>query len=65
MEELKLIKVKEFDSGRIKELEKGKEEKEIKREKIDEIRLQKEVEFEKLVKENVRDFKELRNFEVL
>lgn len=39
MEELKLIKVKEFDGGRIKELEKGKEEKEIKMEKIDEIRL--------------------------
>nr|XP_011732388.1 HMG box transcription factor BBX isoform X5 [Macaca nemestrina] len=65
MEESKLIKAKESDSGRIKELEKGKEEKEIKREKTDETRLQKEAEFEKSAKENVRDSKELRNFEAL
>ncbi|XP_055116291.1 HMG box transcription factor BBX isoform X6 [Symphalangus syndactylus] len=65
MEESKLIKAKESDGGRIKELEKGKEEKEIKMEKTDETRLQKEAEFEKLAKENVRDSKELRNFEAL
>ncbi|EHH51006.1 hypothetical protein EGM_10318 [Macaca fascicularis] len=65
MEESKLIKAKESNSGRIKELEKGKEEKEIKREKTDETRLQKEAEFEKSAKENVRDSKELRNFEAL
>ncbi|TKC52350.1 hypothetical protein EI555_018708, partial [Monodon monoceros] len=65
MEESKLIKAKESDGGRIKELEKGKEEREIKMEKIDEARLQKEAEFEKSAKENVRDSKELRNFEEL
>ncbi|XP_003261816.1 HMG box transcription factor BBX isoform X4 [Nomascus leucogenys] len=65
MEESKLIKAKESDGGRIKELEKGKEEKEIKMEKTDETRLPKEAEFEKLAKENVRDSKELRNFEAL
>ncbi|KAB0403765.1 hypothetical protein E2I00_001958, partial [Balaenoptera physalus] len=65
MEEPKLIKAKESDGGRIKELEKGKEEREIKMEKIDEARLQKEAEFEKSAKENVRDSKELRNFEEL
>ena len=40
MEESKLIKAKEADGGRIKELEKGKEEREIKMEKPDEARLQ-------------------------
>ncbi|XP_057552532.1 HMG box transcription factor BBX isoform X5 [Hippopotamus amphibius kiboko] len=65
MEESKLIKAKESDGGRIKELEKGKEEKEIKMENTDEARLQKEAEFEKSAKENVRDPKELRNFEEL
>ncbi|NIG60317.1 HMG box transcription factor BBX isoform X8 [Pontoporia blainvillei] len=65
MEESKLIKAKESDGGRIKELEKDKEEREIKMEKIEEGRLQKEAEFEKSAKENVRDSKELRNFEEL
>ncbi|XP_012332019.2 HMG box transcription factor BBX isoform X3 [Aotus nancymaae] len=65
MEESKLMNAKEFDGGRIKELEKGKEEREIKMEKTDETRLQKEAEFEKSAKENVRDSKELRNFEAL
>uniref|UniRef100_A0A5F4W639 HMG box transcription factor BBX n=1 Tax=Callithrix jacchus TaxID=9483 RepID=A0A5F4W639_CALJA len=65
MEESKLMKAKEFDGGRIKELEKGKEEREIKMEKTDETRLQKEAEFENSAKENVRDSKELRNFEAL
>ncbi|XP_003798244.1 HMG box transcription factor BBX isoform X5 [Otolemur garnettii] len=65
MEESKLIKTEESDGRRIKELEKGKEEREIKMEKTDEVRLQKEAEFEKSAKENVRDFKELRNFEEL
>uniref|UniRef100_A0A8C8YV27 HMG box transcription factor BBX n=1 Tax=Prolemur simus TaxID=1328070 RepID=A0A8C8YV27_PROSS len=65
MEESKLIKAKESDGGRIKELEKGKEEREIKMEKTDEVRLQKETEFEKSAMENVRDSKELRNFDEL
>ncbi|XP_021565732.1 HMG box transcription factor BBX isoform X3 [Carlito syrichta] len=65
MEESKLIKSKEPDGGRIKDLEKGKEEREIKTEKTDEARLQKEGEFEKSAKENVGDSKELRNFEEL
>ncbi|XP_053518997.1 HMG box transcription factor BBX isoform X6 [Artibeus jamaicensis] len=63
MEESKLIK--ESDGGRIRELEKGKEEREIKMEKTDEAGLQKEAEFEKSFKENVKDSKELRNFEEL
>ncbi|XP_036919239.1 HMG box transcription factor BBX isoform X3 [Sturnira hondurensis] len=63
MEESKLIK--ESDGGRIKELEKGKEEREIEMEKTDEASLQKEAEFEKSFKENVKDSKELRNFEEL
>ncbi|KAM5333784.1 HMG box transcription factor BBX isoform 4-T16 [Glossophaga mutica] len=65
MEESKVIKAKESDGGRIKELEKGKEEREIKMEKTDEASLQKEAEFEKSFKENVKDSKELRNFEEL
>ncbi|XP_051675057.2 HMG box transcription factor BBX isoform X2 [Oryctolagus cuniculus] len=65
MEESKLMKAKEMDGGRIKDLEKGKEEREIKMEKTDEARLPKEAEFEKSSKENVRDSKELRNFEEL
>ncbi|XP_032708006.1 HMG box transcription factor BBX isoform X7 [Lontra canadensis] len=65
MEDSKLIKAKESDGGRIKELEKGKEQREIKMEKIDEARVQKEAEFEKSAKENMRDSKELRNFEEL
>ncbi|XP_014404148.1 PREDICTED: HMG box transcription factor BBX isoform X5 [Myotis brandtii] len=65
IEESKLIKTKESDGGRIKELETGKEEREIKMEKTDEARLQKEAEFEKSFKENVKDSKELRNFEEL
>lgn len=65
MEESKLIKAKESDGGRIKDLEKGKEEREIKMEKTDEARLQKEAEFEKSFKENVKDSKELRNLEEL
>ncbi|XP_045396309.1 HMG box transcription factor BBX isoform X1 [Lemur catta] len=63
MEESKLIKAKESDGGRIKELEKGKEEREM--EKTDEVRLQKETEFENSAMENVRDSKELRNFDEL
>nr|KAF6381286.1 BBX high mobility group box domain containing [Pipistrellus kuhlii] len=65
MEESKLIKTKESGGGRMKELEKGKEEREIKMEKTDEARLQKDAEFEKAFKENVKDPKELRNFEEL
>ncbi|XP_035873940.1 HMG box transcription factor BBX isoform X4 [Phyllostomus discolor] len=65
MEESKLMKAKESDGGRIKELEKGKEEREIKMEKTDEASLQKEAEFEKSFGENVKDSKELRNFEEL
>lgn len=65
MEESKLIKAKESDGGRIKELERAKEEREIKMEKTDEAKLQKEAEFEKSAKENARDSKELRNFEVM
>uniref|UniRef100_A0A287DD44 BBX high mobility group box domain containing n=1 Tax=Ictidomys tridecemlineatus TaxID=43179 RepID=A0A287DD44_ICTTR len=65
MDETKLIKAKESDGGRIKELEKGKEEREIKIEKTDEAGLQKEGEFEKSSKENIRDSKEFRNFEEL
>uniref|UniRef100_A0A8C0NXK5 HMG box transcription factor BBX n=2 Tax=Canis lupus familiaris TaxID=9615 RepID=A0A8C0NXK5_CANLF len=65
MEDSKLMKAKESDGGRIKELEKGKEQREIKMEKTDEARLQKAAEFERPAKENVRDSKELRNFEEL
>lgn len=65
MEETKLIKTKESDSGRIKELEKGKEEREIKVEKTDTTGSQEEEEFEKLAKENLRESKELRNLEEL
>ncbi|KAF6384414.1 BBX high mobility group box domain containing [Rhinolophus ferrumequinum] len=65
MEESKLIKAKDSDGGRIKELEKAKEEREIKMEKMNEARLQKEAEFEKSAKEHAGDAKELRNFEEL
>ncbi|XP_004593271.2 HMG box transcription factor BBX isoform X1 [Ochotona princeps] len=65
MEESKLMKAKESDGGRIRELEKGKEEREMKMERTDEARLQKEADFEKSAKENVRESKELRNFEEL
>ncbi|CAK7310681.1 HMG box transcription factor BBX [Vulpes lagopus] len=65
MEDSKLMKAKESDGGRIKELEKGKEQREIRMEKTDEARLQKAAEFERPAKENVRDSKELRNFEEL
>ncbi|XP_004477557.1 HMG box transcription factor BBX isoform X2 [Dasypus novemcinctus] len=65
IEESKLIKANESDGGRIKELEKGKKERHIEVEKTDEARLQKEAEFEKSAKENVRESKELRNFEEL
>ncbi|XP_064129097.1 HMG box transcription factor BBX isoform X11 [Loxodonta africana] len=65
MEESKRMKTKEPDGGRTKELEKGKEGREIKVEKTDETNLQKEAEFEKPAKENVRDSKELRSFEEL
>ncbi|KAI5948557.1 HMG box transcription factor BBX [Manis javanica] len=65
IEESKLMKVKESDGGRIKELEKENEEREIKMARTDEARLQKEAEFEKPAKENMRDSKELRNFEEL
>ncbi|XP_066203981.1 HMG box transcription factor BBX isoform X2 [Saccopteryx leptura] len=65
MEESKLIKAKESDGRRIKEFERGKEEREIKMEKTDEVKLQKGAEFEKSFKENVKDSKELRNFEEL
>lgn len=63
MEESRLVKAKESDGGRIKELEKGKEEREIRMEKTDEARLQKEAEFENSATEHIRDSKELRNFE--
>lgn len=65
MEESKLLKAKDPISGRIKELEKGREEREIKIERTDENRLQKETEFEKSARENMRDSKEVRNFEEL
>ncbi|XP_049714202.1 HMG box transcription factor BBX isoform X1 [Elephas maximus indicus] len=65
MEESKRMKTKEPDGGRTKELEKGKEGREIKVEKTDEANLQQEAEFEKPAKENVRDSKELRSFEEL
>ncbi|XP_040852592.1 HMG box transcription factor BBX isoform X3 [Ochotona curzoniae] len=65
MEESKLMKAKELDGGRLKELEKGKEEREMKMERTDEARLQKEADFEKSTKENLRESKELRNFEEL
>lgn len=65
MEETKLIKSKESDGGRIKEMEKGKEERDIKLEKNNESGFQKEVEFEKSSKENIRESKDLRHFEEL
>ncbi|XP_006873377.1 PREDICTED: HMG box transcription factor BBX-like isoform X2 [Chrysochloris asiatica] len=64
IEESKLIKTKEADA-RIKELEKGKEEREIAVEKIDETNLHKEAEFEKSAKEDECDSKEIRKFEAL
>lgn len=63
MEEPNLVKANESDGGRIKELEKAREEREIKMEKTSGAKLQKEAEFEKSAKENARNSKELRNFE--
>uniref|UniRef100_A0A8C2LDV1 Bobby sox HMG box containing n=1 Tax=Cricetulus griseus TaxID=10029 RepID=A0A8C2LDV1_CRIGR len=65
MDETKLIKSKESDGGRIKEMEKGKEERDIKMEKNNEAGFQKEAEFEKPSKENIREPKDLKNFEEL
>ncbi|XP_073929153.1 HMG box transcription factor BBX isoform X7 [Castor canadensis] len=65
MEETKLIKARESDDGRIIELEKEKEGREIKMDKADDTGLQKEAEFEKSAKDNGRESKELRNFEEL
>ncbi|XP_060054409.1 HMG box transcription factor BBX isoform X2 [Erinaceus europaeus] len=63
IEEPKLKNAKESDGRRITELEKGKEEREMKMEKTDETRLQKEAEFEKSTKENLRESKALRSAE--
>ncbi|XP_006890060.1 PREDICTED: HMG box transcription factor BBX isoform X2 [Elephantulus edwardii] len=65
IEDSKPTKTKESDSGRMKDLAMGKEEREIKVEKADEANVPKDAEFEKLAKENVRDAKELRHFEEL
>ncbi|XP_045142114.1 HMG box transcription factor BBX isoform X2 [Echinops telfairi] len=65
VEESKLPRAKEPGCGRIRELERGKEEREIKMEKREDANLQKEAEFEKSTKDNVRDPKDVRNVEVL
>lgn len=65
MEETKLINSKEPDGGRMKEMEKGKEERDIKVEKNNEVGFQKEAEFEKPSKGNIRESKDFRNFEEL
>nr|XP_048310263.1 HMG box transcription factor BBX isoform X3 [Myodes glareolus] len=65
MEETKLINSKEPDGGRMKEMEKGKEERDIKMEKNNEAGFQKEAEFEKPSKGNIRESKDFRNFEEL
>lgn len=65
MEETKLIKSKESDAGRIKEMEKGKEERDIKMEKNNETGFQKEAEFEKSAKDHIRESKDLRDIEQL
>ncbi|CAH6792401.1 Bbx [Phodopus roborovskii] len=64
MEETKLIKSKESDGRGIKEMEKGKEERDLKMEKNNEAGFQKEADFEKS-KENIKEPKDLRNFEEL
>ncbi|CAO2631774.1 HMG box transcription factor BBX [Lemmus lemmus] len=64
MEETKLINSNESD-GRMKEMEKGKEERDIKVEKNNEAEFQKEAEFEKPSKGNIRESKDFRNFEEL
>ncbi|XP_026642054.1 HMG box transcription factor BBX isoform X3 [Microtus ochrogaster] len=65
MEETKLINSKESDGGRMKEMEKGKEERDMKVEKNNEAGFQKEAEFEKPSKGNIRESKDFRNFEEL
>lgn len=61
MEDTKLIKSKESDGGRIEEMEKGKEERDIKVEKTIETAFQKEAEFGKSAKSNMRESKDLRD----
>lgn len=61
MEETKLINSKESDGGRMKEMERGKEERDIKVEKNNEAGFQKEAEFEKPSKGNIRESKDFRN----
>ncbi|XP_076799126.1 HMG box transcription factor BBX isoform X5 [Arvicanthis niloticus] len=65
MEDTKLIKSKESDGGRIEEMEKGKEERDIKVEKAIETAFQKEAEFGKSAKGNIRECKDLRDSEQL
>ncbi|XP_029326669.1 HMG box transcription factor BBX isoform X1 [Mus caroli] len=65
MEDTKLIKSKESDGGRIEEMEKGKEERDIKVEKTTETSFQKEAEFGKSAKGNMRESKDLRDIEQL
>ncbi|GAB1300322.1 HMG box transcription factor BBX [Apodemus speciosus] len=60
MEDTKLIKSKESDGGRIEEMEKGKEERDIKVEKIIETAFQKEAEFGKSAKGSMKESKDLR-----
>lgn len=65
MEETKLIKPKESDAGRIKEMEKGKEERDIKMEKNNETGFQKEAEFEQSAMGHLRESKDFRDTEQL
>ncbi|NP_081720.2 HMG box transcription factor BBX isoform X3 [Mus musculus] len=65
MEDTKLIKSKESDGGRIEEIEKGKEERGTEVEKTTETSFQKEAEFGKSAKGNVRESKDLRDIEQL
>ncbi|XP_075398695.1 HMG box transcription factor BBX isoform X2 [Tenrec ecaudatus] len=64
IEESKLARTKEPGCGRIRELEKGNEEREIKMEKREDANLQKDTEFEKSAKDNARDPKDVRNVDV-
>ncbi|XP_029400162.1 HMG box transcription factor BBX isoform X3 [Mus pahari] len=65
MEDTKLIKSKESEGGRIEEMEKGKEERDIKVEKPTETSFPKEAEFGKSAKGNMRESKDLRDIEQL
>eukprot|EP00073_Rattus_norvegicus_P018609 XP_003751091.1 PREDICTED: HMG box transcription factor BBX-like [Rattus norvegicus] len=65
MEGTELTKSKDSDGGRIEEMEKGKEERDMKMEKTIETAFQAEAEFGKSAKGNIREPKDLRDIEQL